>query len=91
MFDVENTLARKALESLGVTEQKVRDAIASIGTAGTIDEPPQPEYEVRVGDQSIRVDDAQSREMLRRIVEEDVELAERLRAAIERRAREADN
>lgn len=89
MFETENTLARKALESLGVTKEKVTAAIDSIGTDGTSDESPQAEYEVRVGEHSIRVDHPESRDLLRGILEDDPELAARIRDAVERRARDA--
>lgn len=88
MFQAGETLARKVLESLGVTEQKVWDAIESIGTDGTIDAPPEREYEVRVGEHTIRVDDPKSRDLLRRVLDDDPELAEQIRAAIDRKSKE---
>ncbi|HUR48210.1 MAG TPA: Clp protease N-terminal domain-containing protein, partial [Acidimicrobiales bacterium] len=89
MFDAGDIAARRVLESLGITKAKVQEAVEFIGTAGTLDEPPQPEYEVRVGDHAIRVDHPESRDMLRKILDDDPDLAERIRAAIERRAKEA--
>jgi ATP-dependent Clp protease ATP-binding subunit ClpA len=41
MFQLENALAAKVLESLGVTKEQVEATIAELGTAGTSDEPPQ--------------------------------------------------
>lgn len=91
MFQVENTLARKVLEALGLHKERVAMVISNLGTQGTLDDPPQPEYEVRVGDQVMRVDDAWSRDMLREILDKDPDLAERIRVAIERRVKEAGN
>lgn len=91
MFEVENSVAGKVLATLGIAKGKVASLIQAIGTAGTLDAPPQPEYEVRVGDHAIRVDHPESRDMLREILDRDPDLAERIRIAIERRAAEAGN
>lgn len=91
MFEVENSVAAKVLATLGIAKGKVASLIQAIGTAGTLDEPPRPEYEVRVGEHAIRVDHPESRDMLREILDRDPDLAERIRVAIERRAKEGGN
>jgi ATP-dependent Clp protease ATP-binding subunit ClpA len=90
MFEVENTLARKVLSELGVTEKKVQELIESIGTEGTIDEPPLQEDEVRVGDQVIRIADADSRAAIREVLG-DQGIAARIRDALARRKKDGDN
>jgi len=90
MFQVEDTLACKVLSELGVTEEKVQELIESIGTAGTIDEPPLQEDEVRVGDQVIRIADADSRAAIREVLG-DQGIAARIREALARRKQEGDN
>ena len=91
MVSPQDTLAGRVLTQLGVTEEKVQELIGRLGTEGTLDAPPQPEYELRVGEHIIRVDDPQSRDMLRRVLDDDPDLAERIAAAIERRKQEGAN
>jgi len=86
-----DTLAGRILAELGVREEKVQELIERLGTAGTLDAPPEAEYEVRVGEHAIRVDDERSRDMLRRILDDDPDLAERIAGAIERRKQEGAN
>ena len=86
----QDTLAGRILAELGVTEDKVRELIDKIGPEGTLDEPPRPDYEVRIGEHSLRIDDPQSREALQGILTE-ADLAERIRVAMDRRAKEAGN
>ena len=91
MLAAENTLAYKVLTALRVSQGDVDSLIEAIGTRGTIDAPPEADYELRVGDQTIRLDDAQSRDMLRKVLDDDPALAEAIRLAIERRSKEAGN
>ena len=51
----QDTLAGRILAELGVTEEKVRELIDSIGTEGTLDEPPDAQVEVRLGDRRVSV------------------------------------
>ena len=55
MAAAEGTLAHYVLHALGVTEEKVRELIDSLGTEGTSDEPPENRVEVRLGDRTVMV------------------------------------
>jgi ATP-dependent Clp protease ATP-binding subunit ClpA len=50
--------ASGALASLGVTPEKMSEALAAVGTAGTTDAVPGPVLEIRVGDMITTVQDA---------------------------------
>ena len=91
LVSMQETLAGRILKELGVTEEKVTELAELIGTAGTLDEPELEPDEVPVGDQTIRIADPAAREALREVLGADPELAERLRAALERRVKETDN
>ena len=78
-----DTLAGKILAELGVTEEKVRELIETIGTEGTLDEAPPPEVEFRVGGRSLGTVRIEPIDLLAAIEKADPEAAERMRGAIE--------
>lgn len=51
----QDTLAGRILAELGVTEEKVRELIETIGTKGTLDEPPDAGVELRLGERTVTV------------------------------------
>ena len=83
MFEAGDTLARKVLESLGVTEDKVRSAIDSIGTAGTVDAPPPQQAEITVAGRTVIVNADDLRNALGEATGKLADLAEKLREVLD--------
>lgn len=65
MFEVENSLARKVLEALGVSKEKVAELVESMGTAGTIDAPAPRQVEIRAGGRAVIIGEDDLRSLMR--------------------------
>lgn len=78
MFEAGDTLAKRVLESLDVSQEKVIGAIESLGSAGTLDDPPLPEVEIRVQGKSLGTVHIEPIHLIAAIREKDPAAAERL-------------
>lgn len=79
IFDAGDTLARRVLESLDVSREKILRTIESTGSTGTLDEPPGSRVEVRVGEGTVMISKLALSEALELIEKHDAPSAAALR------------